>query len=504
MSNPTLRMVDIRKRFPGVDALKGVTFEAFAGEATALIGANGAGKSTLMNALGGVVAADSGEIYIDGQPSMIRSPADASRHGVAFVHQELALMPTLSILDNMLITAFPRRNGFIDYATGEKLCRDALSRLGFEFNLRTQVRDLSPGDQQIVEIARTLLGNSRIVIFDEPTSSLTSREKERLFEIIRIMKTHGTAIIYITHLLDEVFTVCERAVIMRNGAKVAESMIGDLTRNEIVEKMIGSQEVVRYFQRHKKAPGDVLLTVENLQREGFLENVSFSLRVGEVVGLWGLLGSGRTELFRALVGLDPVTGGRIHLHQGGKIIEMNPVNARKMVGLLTEDRRTDGLLLPMPIRNNMSLANLRNLLSRLRPFVARKREEKVTREYVTKLNIRSTSIEQRVATLSGGNQQKVVVGRWLQTKPHIFLLDEPTRGLDVEAKAELHAIIGDLADSGAAVLVVSSDLDEIMSLADRFLVMVRGRIVKELSGDASKRELLATASGIGIKAEGVE
>jgi len=504
LSNPVLRMVDIRKSFPGVDALKGVTFEAFAGEATALIGANGAGKSTLMNVLGGVIVADAGHIQIGDEPVTIRSPADASRHGVAFVHQELAIMPTLSILDNMLISAFPGRNGFIDYGKGEKLCRDALSKLGYTFNLRTQVRDLSPGDQQIVEIARTLLGNSRILIFDEPTSSLTSREKERLFEIIRIMKSHASAIIYITHLLDEVFTMCERAVIMRNGAKVAESMIGDLTRNDIVEKMIGSQEVVNYFRHHERKPGEVLLTVENLEREGFLENVNFSLRMGEVVGLWGLLGSGRTELFRALMGLDPINRGRIRLHKGGNIVEMNPTNARKVMGLLTEDRRTDGLLLPMPIRNNMSLANLRNLLSRLWPFVARAREEQVTREYVKKLNIKSTSIEQRVATLSGGNQQKVVVGRWLQTKPLIFLLDEPTRGLDVEAKAELHAIVGDLADSGAAVLIVSSDLDEIISLCDRFLVMVRGRIVKEFPGDATKHELLATASGIAVAAEGVE
>lgn len=503
MSNPFLRMVDIRKRFPGVDALKGVTFEASAGQATALIGANGAGKSTLMNVLGGVVTADSGRIEIDGMPAGIRTPTDASRHGVAFVHQELALMPTLSILDNMLITEFPSRNGFIDYGTGEKLCRDALSQLGYEFALRTQVRDLSPGDQQIVEIARTLLGRTRIVIFDEPTSSLTSREKERLFEIIRIMKSRGTTIIYITHLLDEVFTVCDRAVIMRNGAKVAESMIADLTRGEIVEKMIGTQEVVEYFKHRQRTPGDVLLTVENLKREGFLDDVSFTLCSGEVVGLWGLLGSGRTELFRALMGLDQINHGHIKLHRAGSVVELNPKNARKVMGLLTEDRRTDGLLLPMSIRINMSLANLRNLLSRIWPFIARSAEERVTKEYVTKLNIKSTSIEQRVGTLSGGNQQKVVVGRWLQTKPLIFLLDEPTRGLDVEAKAELHAIVGDLADSGAAVLIVSSDLDEIMSLSDRFLVMARGRMVKAFPGTATKHELLATASGISVPSEGV-
>jgi len=503
VSTPLLRMVDVRKRFPGVDALKGVTLEACAGEAVALIGANGAGKSTLMNVLGGVISPDSGHIEIDGKRVALRTAAEASRHGIAFVHQELALMPTLSILDNMLITAFPERHGLVDYRAGEELCRKALDQLGYEFPLRTRVRDLSPGDQQIVEIARTLLGNARIVIFDEPTTSLTSREKERLFAIIQIMKSRGTGIIYITHLLDEVFTVCERAVIMRNGAKVAENGIAELTRGQIVEKMIGSQEVVAYFQHRERRPGEVLLTVEHLRREGFLDDISFSLRSGEVVGLWGLLGSGRTELFRALMGLDPIQGGRIRLHRpGSKVVELSPQSARRVMGMLTEDRRTDGLLLPLSIRVNMSLANLRNLLSRGWPFVSRAREESVTRAYVAKLNIKSTSIEQKVATLSGGNQQKVVVGRWLQTKPLIFLLDEPTRGLDVEAKAELHAIVADMADAGAAVVIVSSDLDEIMSLSDRYLVMVRGRIVKEYSAAATKHQLLATGSGISAS-EGV-
>jgi ABC-type sugar transport system ATPase subunit len=489
-------MTGIKKSFPGVKALKGVSFEAFPGESLAMIGANGAGKSTLMNILGGVVQPDEGQISIDGKEALIHSPSEAARRGIAFVHQELALMPTLSILDNMLISSFPTRNGLIDYDRGEVLCREALSRLGYEFNLRMQVRDLSPGDQQIVEIARTLLGKSRIVIFDEPTSSLTSREKERLFEIIRYLKSEGTTIIYITHLLDEIFTICEKAVILRNGEKVAQSAVKDLTRDGIVEKMIGSQEVVSYFQHHARMPGPVLLTVENLQREGYLDNINFSIHRGEVVGLWGLLGSGRTELFRAMMGLDQITGGRILLDMGRGARPIRPRSGKNPMGLVTEDRRTDGLLLPMSIRNNLSLANLRNFISRLWPFIARTREEAAADEYVRKLNIKSTSIEQRVATLSGGNQQKVVVGRWLQTSPLVFLMDEPTRGLDVEAKAELHSIISGLADSGAAVMFVSSDLDEIVSLSDRFLVMVRGRLVKALPRETTKHELLATASGI--------
>jgi ABC-type sugar transport system ATPase subunit len=465
LTAPSLVMTGIKKSFPGVKALKGVSFEAFPGESLAMIGANGAGKSTLMNILGGVVLPDEGQISIDGKETLIHSPSEAARRGIAFVHQELALMPTLSILDNMLISSFPTRNGLIDYDRGEVLCREALSRLGYEFNLRMQVRDLSPGDQQIVEIARTLLGKSRIVI-------------------------------YITHLLDEIFTICEKAVILRNGEKVAQSAVKELTRDGIVEKMIGSQEVVSYFQHHARQPGPELLTVENLQREGYLDNINFSIHRGEVVGLWGLLGSGRTELFRAMMGLDQITGGRILVDMGRGARPIRPRSGKNPMGLVTEDRRTDGLLLPLSIRNNLSLANLRNFISRLWPFIARTREEAAANEYVRKLNIKSTSIEQRVATLSGGNQQKVVVGRWLQTNPLVFLMDEPTRGLDVEAKAELHSIISGLADSGAAVLFVSSDLDEIMSLSDRFLVMVRGRLVKELPRETTKHELLATASGI--------
>jgi ABC-type sugar transport system ATPase subunit len=254
--------------------------------------------------------------------------------------------------------------------------------------------------------------------------------------------------------------------------------------------------VVSYFQHHTRPPGPVLLSVEGLHREGYLDSINFSLHRGEVVGLWGLLGSGRTELFRAMMGLDQITGGRITIDMGRGARPVRPRSGKNPMGLITEDRRTDGLLLPMSIRHNLSLANLRNFISRLWPFIARTREEAAANEYVRKLNIKSTSIEQRVATLSGGNQQKVVVGRWLQTSPLVFLMDEPTRGLDVEAKAELHSIISGLADSGAAVMFVSSDLDEIMSLSDRFLVMVRGRLVKELPRDTTKHELLATASGI--------
>jgi ribose transport system ATP-binding protein len=316
------------------------------------------------------------------------------------------------------------------------------------------------------------------------------------------LKSQGVTIIYITHLLDEVFNVCERAVILRNGETVAAEMIASLTRDDIVARMIGADAAVTYFQRAARTPGDTLLTVENLRRTGFIEDASFTLHKGEVVGLWGLLGSGRTELFRALVGLDPPDGGRVHIHNPDGVLPVTRKNAKRFFGYITEDRRADGLLLPMAIRVNISLASLRNLLSRVWPFVSLRKEQNASREYVKRLNLKSTSIEQRVATLSGGNQQKVVVARWLLTTPRVFLLDEPTRGLDVEAKAELHAIISDLAASGAAVLVVSSDLDEIMSLSDRFLVMVRGHIVEELPGSTSKHELLATASGVTRTIEG--
>jgi ABC-type sugar transport system ATPase subunit len=473
-----------------------VDFEAYAGEAMGLVGANGAGKSTLMNVLGGVISEDAGVMKIDGSPVTIHSPADAMRLGIAFVHQEMTILPTLSIVDNMYISRFPIRSGLIDYARAKDLCRAVLARLGCDFDLDILLRNLSPGDQQLVEIGRALLLDPRIIIFDEPTSSLTSRERQRLFDAIQALKQQQVTIIYITHFLDEVFDVCERATILRNGETVGTGLIKDLTREDMVRMMIGEVKLDTYYAQQTAQAGDVALSVQGLRRRGVLQDISFELRFGEVVGLWGLLGSGRTELARAIMGLDPIDSGELYVRhrKNGKLVRLKPGQAKQYIGMITENRREEGLLLPISVKQNMSLANLKALTS-IGPFVDARKETGRAREYVERLHIMLTSLDQPVATLSGGNQQKVVVGRWLQRNPIIYMMDEPTRGLDVGAKAEIRTLIHELAEAGAAILAISSDIEEIMVMSHRFLVMNRGRIVEALPRDATALQLMTSASG---------
>lgn len=496
MVAPFLQMTSIGKQFPGVKALQNVDLEAYAGEAIALIGANGAGKSTLMNVLGGVVSQDEGTISIDGQPVEIRSASDAMQLGIAFVHQEMAILPTLSIVDNMYIGRFPKKSGFINYAQAKEACRSVLARLGCELDLDTPMQNLSPGDQQLVEIGRALLGNPRIIIFDEPTSSLTSRERDRLFEAIRALKEQQVTIIYITHFLDEVFEICERATVLRNGTSVGSGLISKLTHDAIVGMMIGENRVSTYYAQESAEAGDTVLSVQGLRRRNLLDDISFDLRAGEVVGLWGMLGSGRTELARAIMGLDPVDDGEIQVRhpRTGRLTPLKPGQAKRFIGMVTENRREEGLLLPVSVRQNLSLASLRSLTS-LGLFVSSKKETAQAQKYVDRLNIVISSLDQPVATLSGGNQQKVVVGRWLQRNPIIYIMDEPTRGLDVGAKMEIRNVIKELAEAGAGILVISSDIDEIMVMSDRFLVMSRGRIVQTLPGDTTAMQLMSSAAG---------
>lgn len=495
MTVPFLKMEDIRKSFPGVQALKGVSFDACQGEILALIGANGAGKSTLMNVLGGNIIPDVGKIIIGGQEVKIHSPLEADRNGVAFVHQEMAMLPTMSIADTMFISNFPYRNGLINYKTVNEKCSSVLKRLGCNFDPNTKIRNISPGSQQMVEIGRALLSNPKIIIFDEPTSSLTSREKEHLFKIINSLKNEGAVIIYISHMLDEVFRLCDRAIVLRNGETVGGGLISDLTYDDIVKLMIGSKQIDQYYEYKKRQIGDPILKVDQMCRKGVLENISFLLRQGEVVGLWGLLGSGRTEVARALAGLDSIDSGEISIRTNGSLKPIKQSEAKKSIGMITENRREEGLLLPMSVKHNMSLANLKGLTQKFLPFINQKLEQTQTQKYVERLEIKISGYNQKIETLSGGNQQKVIVGRWLQKNPLIYIMDEPTRGLDVGAKADIRNIITELADSGAAILVISSEIEEIMSVSDRYLVMKRGRIVTEMERNATKEELMAAAAG---------
>lgn len=496
MIEPFLRTIGISKSFPGVQALKKVSVETFPGEVLSIVGVNGAGKTTFVNMIGGILQPDEGEIYIEGKLAEISNPLDAKKYGIAFVHQEMRLFPTMSIVDNMCIVSFPDRIGIINYKTAEERCESVLKRIGCDFHPRTKIHDLSPGDQQMVEIARTLLGEPRLIIFDEPTSSLSSREKTRLFELITSIKKEGVTIIFITHLLDEIFEVCDRLIAFRNGEVVGSEMIKNLTYKDIIALMLGTKETNSFFgHRTLKVVGDPVLEVEGFTRRGVIDNINFTLRKGEVLGIWGLRGSGRTELARALVGLDPIDKGRIKINHNGIVKTIQHRNAKKWFGLITEDRRKDGLLLPMAVKTNISLASLRKLTSRVWPLINTKLEIELSKQLVDRLDIKITSLKQSVATLSGGNQQKVILARWLLSNPPIYIMDEPTRGLSVEAKAEVARIIGELAEGGATVLFISSDIDEIMNVSSRYLVMRRGRIIAEFQAEVSKSELMAVAMG---------
>jgi ABC-type sugar transport system ATPase subunit len=496
MIEPFLRTIGISKSFPGVQALKNVSIEAFPGEVLSIVGINGAGKTTFMNVLGGIVQPDEGEIYIEGKLAEISNPLDAEKYGIAFVHQEMGLFPTMSIVDNMYISSFPNRIGIIDYKTAEERCESTLKRLGCDFHPRTKIQDLSPGDQQMVEIARALLGERRLIIFDEPTSSLSSREKTRLFEVITSLKKEGVIIIFITHLLHEIFEVGDRLIAFRNGEVVGGGMIKNITYKDVISLMIGEKETGSFFGRRTlKVVGDPVLEVESLSRRGVLDNINFTLHKGEVLGIWGLLGSGRTELARALVSLDPIDKGRIKINHNGIVKTIRHRDTKKWFGIITENRRKDGLLLPVSVKTNISLAGLRKLISRVWPLIDAKLEIGLSKKLVDRLDIKITSLEQQVATLSGGNQQKVILARWLLSNPPIYIMDEPTRGLSVEAKSEVDRIIGELAESGAAILNISSDIDELMNVSGRYLVMRRGRIVAEFQAEASKSDLMAAAAG---------
>lgn len=494
MTAPYLEMRGIAKRFPGVQALKRGDLQAWPGEAMALIGANGAGKSTLMNVLGGNVRPDEGDILIGGQPVEITSPLAAAASGIAFVHQEMAMLPTMTVAENMHITRFPSRAGLIDQRAMASRTEAVLARLGCHFTASTRVQHMNTGDRQMVEIARALLSQPRIIIFDEPTSSLTSREKARLFDVIRSLKADGVTILYITHFLDEIPQICERATIMRGGETVGSGTLDQLPTHEIIHLMMGDMAIEEHAKDETPPRGEPLLRVTALNRSGVLKDIHLTLHRGEVLGLWGLLGSGRTEVARAIVGLDRADSGLVEIEVDGQMRPMHGLEAQRWIGFVTEDRRQEGLLLPMSVRQNLSLANLRGLLSRW-GWVNNRQETEQAQHFVDQLNITIASLKQPVQTLSGGNQQKVVVGRWLQVNPPIFIMDEPTRGLDVSAKAEIRRIIFELAAGGSAVLVISSEVEEMMAVAQRYLVMNRGQITQELPGSATRDALIAAAAG---------
>jgi len=492
---PVLQMRGICKSYPGVRALDNVDLDVRAGEVHAIVGENGAGKSTLMKILAGAQPRDAGEILINGKPVQIDSPQKAMDLGISIIYQEFNLVPYLNAAENIFLGREPASKlpGFVDFRTMYREAQAVIDRLGVPINVRTPVNRLSVAQQQMVEIAKATSRKSSIIVMDEPSATLTEHELERLFALIRQLKAEGTAIVYISHRLEEVFQIADRVTILRDGKHIATRNTADLTREEIIRLMVG-RELTQMIPKVPAPIGDVVLEVRGLTQKGRLNDISFKLHKGEILGIAGLVGAGRTELARALFGADPIDSGQVLL-EGKPIHVRSPQDAIKLgIGLVTEDRKAQGLVLGMVVRENVTLANL-DALTRFN-FISLAKERKVAQKYVQDLSIRTPSIEQTVQNLSGGNQQKVVLAKWLFTESKVLIFDEPTRGIDVGAKTEIYQLMNDLAARGVAMLMISSELPEVLGMSDRILVMHEGRIAGELSAsEATQEKIMHLATG---------
>lgn len=479
-----LEMKDIVKTFPGVKALDGAGIKVRAGEVVALCGENGAGKSTLMKCLYGSYHADSGEIYFEGNKVDFKTPDEAKAAGVIMIFQELSLITDLTVAENMFLGSQPKKGKTIDWKKMNDDANKVLQDLNSTVKATDYVRDLPISQQQMVEIARGIALGAKILILDEPTSSLTEREKNSLFEIIRKLKKEGVGIIYISHKMDEIFEICDEAVVLRDGKLTGQFRLADIQLDDLIQAMIG-RHMDNYFTKCDAKPGKEILRVEGLTSHGYFRDISFHVREKEVVGFYGLVGAGRSEIMEAIFGVRHVDSGKIFID--GKEVKINGSKeaVKQGIGFVTENRKEQGLLLPKSCRENIALAKLPQIKKGL--FVDDKQSTEIYNKYHDAMQISSPSSEQPIVFLSGGNQQKVVIGKWLAMNPRLLILDEPTRGIDIGAKSEIHNMIAELAEQGLAVIVISSEMPEIMGVSNRIYTMAQGRITGEL-GEAEITE----------------
>lgn len=492
--SPILSMTGVSKRFGGARALDNVHLELHAGEVHALMGENGAGKSTLMKILSGVYTPDGGSIKLNGEIITIQDPRDALQKGIAIIHQELNTVPDMSVAENLALGQEPTKSGLLDRKKMRHDAREKLARIGANINVDQPIGALSVGMQQMVEIARAVAEDAKILVLDEPTASLSQSEADRLFELVEEMRAAGMALAYISHRMEEVWKLSDRITVLRDGQWVSTTSRGEVTPEQIVNRMVG-RDVDNLYVHENRDPGDVVLSVKGLTDGKNVGPVDFAVRAGEVVGLVGLVGAGRTEMARMIFGADPKSGGTITL-DGKTATINNPRDAiAHRIGLLPESRKEQALFLDMSIRDNAVMSTL----DRFNVFgwLQRSKIRSAVKREVDSLRVRSTSINQLVSGLSGGNQQKVVLSRWLMVQPRVLILDEPTRGVDIGAKQEIYRIINDLVIQGVAVLMISSDLPEALGISDRILAVHNGQIVKEFSRDeATEQSVMMYATGV--------
>jgi inositol transport system ATP-binding protein len=507
MNGPFLRMSGISKRFPGVQALDDVNFEVAPGEIHALLGENGAGKSTLLKILSGAQQPDAGEISLGGAPVAFASPHDAQRLGIVTIYQEFTLAPNMSVAENVFIGREPGAGPFVNWRKMAADTRAITERLGIGLRPLALVRDLSVAEQQMVEISRALSMQSRLIVMDEPTSALSAPEVDKLFRIVRDLKAHGLSIIFVTHRLEEVMQVCDRYTVLRDGRQVGSGKVAETNVDGIIRLMVGRQLDALFAHREAAKPGDVALAIEGLSRRGkaqdqtatVLDNVSLSVRRGEILGVAGLVGAGRTEMARAIFGADPFDVGTVAV-DGKPVVIRSPRDAiGHGVGLVPEDRKQQALFLSLGVRINLSMAAHERIV-RGKVFIDEAAERRMVEEFRKTLNIRMAGQEQRIADLSGGNQQKVVLARWLALRPKVLIVDEPTRGIDVGAKVEVHNLLFELARAGIAIIAISSELPEILAISDRIVTMREGRVTGVISREEASEERLMAMMTLSARA----
>lgn len=485
-----IELKNIHKAFGSNEVLKGVNLTLKSGEVHALMGENGAGKSTLMNILTGIHKQDKGQIFVDGQEVSFKNPLEAEAHGIAFIHQELNIWPNLSILENLfMMHSITNGMGVLDFKAMRKLAEEKCREIEIELPLDMEAGECSVGQQQMTEIVRNLLVDAKVVIMDEPTAALTERETEKLFEVMRSLKKRGVAMVYISHRMEEVTANCDTITVMRDGVSVATKSVKEYGMEQIIRDMVG-RSITEFYPDRRNKPAEVILEVKSFNQTGVFRDVSFNLRKGEILGVAGLMGTGRTEIMRAIFGVDPHESGEL-VFKGEPLKITKPEDAIKAgMAFVTENRKTEGLILDFSILRNIALPSVDTFAKN--SVINFGKLSGFADEMAKKLGVKAHSLELEAGALSGGNQQKVVIAKWVGMKPDVIIMDEPTRGIDVGAKRDIYELMNELTASGVSIIMVSSELPEVLGMSDRILVVHEGRIAGELQRDEADQEKIMT------------